>query len=124
MKQLIQIFKVLSDKNRLRILLMLSRKPLCVCEIQDILRITVSTVSRHLSILRDAGFILDEKDGKWVNYKLNIFNDDAIIQQFLLILPMWLHDDEMIKSDYVKVSEVNRNLICGNEKTVNISLAN
>ena len=60
MKEITDIFKALSDKNRLRILMMLTRRPLCVCEIQNVLSITVSTVSKHLSILRDIGLIIDE----------------------------------------------------------------
>ena len=56
-----KIFKALSDNSRLRILKMLQTKSLCVCEIQDILGLAASTVSKHLSILRDAGFISEEK---------------------------------------------------------------
>ncbi len=112
MKILMKIFKALSDKNRVRILLMLTRKQLCVCEIQDILKVTVSTVSKHLSILKDVGFILDEKDGKWVNYKLNTDSKDMILNQLILILPFYLNDDEQIKSDMEKVSTVCRNNIC------------
>lgn len=114
MNNLIKIFKALSDKNRLRILLMLTRKPLCVCEIQDILKVTVSTVSKHLSILRDAGFILDEKDGKWVNYRLNTSSGDLAINQIILLLPMYLNDEALFKSDQEKVNIVCRkNLCCG-----------
>ncbi|MBM2815203.1 MAG: transcriptional regulator, ArsR family [Ignavibacteria bacterium] len=112
MNKAIKIFKALSDKNRLRILLMLTKKKLCVCEIQDILSITVSTVSKHLSILRDAGFILDEKDGKWVNYRLNTTSKDMILNQVILILPFYLNDDELIKSDLIKVQSVNRKNLC------------
>jgi ArsR family transcriptional regulator, arsenate/arsenite/antimonite-responsive transcriptional repressor len=114
MKNLIRIFKALSDKNRLRILLMLSRKPLCVCEIQDILQVTVSTVSKHLSILRDIGFITDEKEGKWVIYTINSSTGNVILQQILFVLPLWLNDDALIKSDLEKLQVVNRNVLCGN----------
>jgi DNA-binding transcriptional ArsR family regulator len=51
------IFKALSDKNRIRIIKMLQKKPLCVCEIRAVLKLAVSTVSQHLSILREAGLI-------------------------------------------------------------------
>ncbi len=110
--KLIKIFKALSDKNRLRILLMLSRKSLCVCEIKEILNISVSTVSKHLSMLKDIGLVVDEKDGKWVNYMINSTTKDATVQQFILMLPMWLNDDELIASDLAKVQNVDRNNIC------------
>jgi ArsR family transcriptional regulator len=115
MNDIIKIFKALSDKNRIRILLMLTRKPLCVCEIQDILKVTVSTVSKHLSILRDVGFILDEKDGKWVNYRLNTTSKDIAINQFILLLPIYLNDDELIKADNERVNSVSRLNLCNIE---------
>lgn len=112
MNTVIKIFKALSDKNRLRILLMLTKKKLCVCEIQDILGITVSTVSKHLSILRDIGFIVDEKEGKWVNYSLNTASKDIILNQIMLVLPFYLNDDELIQSDLEKVNIVCRKDLC------------
>ena len=112
MNVIIKIFKALSDKNRLRILLMLTKKQLCVCEIQDILGVTVSTVSKHLSILRDIGFIVDEKEGKWVNYSLNTASKDIVLNQILLILPFYLNDDELIKADLEKVNIVCRKDLC------------
>ncbi len=112
MNKLIQIFKALSDKNRLRILLMLSRKKLCVCEIQAILGVTISTVSKHLSILKDVGFISDEKEGKWINYLLNKSSKEAVLIQLLLLIQFYLSDDELVKSDLEKVGTVCRNQLC------------
>ena len=65
-----EIFKALSDKSRLRILKMLQKKSLCVCEITEILQLATSTVSNHLSILKETGLIIDEKDKKWINYRI------------------------------------------------------
>ena len=64
MRNFIKVFKALSDFNRIRIVKMLQLRPLCVCEIREVLDLATSTVSKHLSILRDAELILDEKDGK------------------------------------------------------------
>jgi len=66
MRHLIKTFKAVSDPNRIRILKMLEVRELCVCEITEILNLAASTVSKHLSLLRDAEFILDRKEGKWV----------------------------------------------------------
>ncbi|ROL59046.1 ArsR family transcriptional regulator [Bacteroidetes/Chlorobi group bacterium ChocPot_Mid] len=112
MNTAIKIFKALSDRNRLRILLMLTKKKLCVCEIQDILGITVSTVSKHLSILRDIGFIVDNKEGKWVYYSLNTASKDLILNQVMLVLPFYLNDDELIQSDLDKVNNFSRKNLC------------
>jgi len=93
----------------LRILLMLSRKKLCVCEIQAILGVTVSTVSKHLSILKEIGLIFDEKDGKWINYTLNKNSKDAVLIQLLLLIQFYISEDELVKSDLKKVENICRN---------------
>lgn len=105
-------FKALADSNRLRILKMLQRKSLCVCEITEILELATSTVSKHLSILRDAGFIVSDKDGRWVNYRLANETGDGHKQQLLRYLNRWLKEDSTIDVDLDQVESVNREAIC------------
>ncbi len=112
MKEFTKIFKALSDPNRVRILKLLQQKSLCVCEITGILDISTSTVSAHLAILRDAGFISDTKDGKWVNYSLNKSSDNPVLHQILAMLPAWLNDDEVIINDIKKINATNRINVC------------
>ena len=112
MKREIKIFKALSDANRVRILKMLERKQMCVCEITKILGLSTSNVSIHLSILREAGFISDQKNGKWVDYSINKYSDDMILNQLLALLPAWLNDDEKIIKDIKEAENVDRNIIC------------
>jgi ArsR family transcriptional regulator len=107
-----RIFKALSDPNRLRILKMLQTKSLCVCEITDVLKLATSTVSKHLSILKGTGFIIEEKDGKWVNYLINPRPSDARISSVLSTLDFWISDDQLIISDKQKVQKVDRNDVC------------
>jgi len=107
-----KIFKALSDPNRLRILKMLQAKSLCVCEITDVLKLATSTVSKHLSILKSTGFIIEEKEGKWVNYLINPRPYDARISSVLSTLDFWISDDQMIISDKQKVQKVDRNEVC------------
>jgi ArsR family transcriptional regulator len=107
-----KIFKALSDSNRLRILKMLQTKSLCVCEITDVLRLATSTVSKHLSILKSTGFIIETKDGKWVNYLINPRPSDARISSVLSTLDFWISDDQLIISDKQKVQKVDRNEVC------------
>lgn len=85
-KQKAKIFQALSDPNRLKIVKMLSGKTLCVCEITVKLFLAPSTVSKHLSILRDAGFLSEEKRGKWVHYSLNTDTKDPLILNLLTLL--------------------------------------
>jgi ArsR family transcriptional regulator len=111
-KENTKLFKALSDPNRLRILKMLQTKSLCVCEITDILNLATSTVSKHLSILRDTGFIVEEKEGKWVNYMVNPKPSDQRISSVLSTLDFWISDDNLIISDKQKIQKVDRNEVC------------
>jgi len=78
-----------------------------------VLELATSTVSKHLSILRDAGFILDEKVGKWVNYRLNQSRTGTYADQLMPLLSKWLPGDETILKDLEKVNSVDRESICG-----------
>ncbi|MCF7797975.1 MAG: metalloregulator ArsR/SmtB family transcription factor [Lentisphaeria bacterium] len=112
MRDAIKIFKALSDPNRLRILKILQVRPLCVCEITDILALATSTVSKHLSLLRDAGLINDEKDGKWVNYRIDNSGWNHYSAQILSLMATWLNDDALIQADRKKLDTVDRLTIC------------
>lgn len=107
-----KLFKSLSDPNRLRILKMLQTKSLCVCEITEVLQLAASTVSKHLSVLKETGFIIEEKDGKWVNYLINPRPSDARISSVLSTLDFWISDDQLIISDKRKVQKVDRIKVC------------
>ncbi|MFB0517296.1 MAG: ArsR/SmtB family transcription factor [Candidatus Neomarinimicrobiota bacterium] len=107
-----QICKALAEHHRLRILKMLELQPLCVCEITAVLQLATSTVSKHLSILRDAGLIIDQKDGKWVNYCLNDLSDLPQIKPLLSSISSGLVDDRIIQQDAENVKSVDRYEIC------------
>lgn len=62
------ISRALTDENRVRILMALRERELCVCQITGFLDLAPSTTSKHLSILRQAKLIRSRKKGKWVYY--------------------------------------------------------
>ncbi len=67
-----QLFKILGDLTRLRVLLLLSREgELCVCELTHALDEIQPKISRHLALLREAGVVLDRRQGQWIYYRLN-----------------------------------------------------
>ena len=68
MKEILKFFKTLSDPTRLRIILLLLGKDLCVCELTFILKMSQSRVSHQLRILRVAALVEDKRDGKWMIY--------------------------------------------------------
>lgn len=70
MRTFMNITKALSDPNRVRILLSLRGGELCVCQITEVLNLATSTISKHLSILHQAGLIQSRKTERWVYYRL------------------------------------------------------
>lgn len=65
-----RIFKAFADPTRLRIMHVLTRGELCVCDIMSILKTRQPKVSRHLAYLRGVGLVRGRKDGLWVHYSL------------------------------------------------------
>ena len=82
MNELANIFKALSDETRLRIIKILELGELCVCDIVAALDMVQPKVSFHLNVLKEAGFIRDRKQGRWIYYSLN----DSDMFKRLLIL--------------------------------------
>jgi ArsR family transcriptional regulator len=70
MKDVVKIFKALADPTRLRIMLLLGRRELCVCEIMYVLDMEQSRVSHHMRVLRDAGIAEDVREGRWIVYRV------------------------------------------------------
>ena len=73
MDNITEKFKALADETRLRILNLLikSERNLCVCELTDALKLPQYHISKHLNILRNAGFFIPEREGTWVYYNLD-----------------------------------------------------
>lgn len=94
MKELLSIFKALSDETRLRIIKLLEQGELCVCDITAALDMVQPKVSFHLNTLKGAGMIKDRKAGRWIHYSLE--NSD-MRKRFLLLMVM-----EGISSDAVQ----------------------
>jgi len=82
---MVEIFKVLGDETRLRILAQILKEEMCVCEIEACLDLTQSNASRHLTILKRAGILLSYKKAQWVYYKINgaFINKHALLFEYL-----------------------------------------
>ena len=70
MPEFIAITRALADPNRVRTLLALRRRELCVCQLTALFGLAPSTISKHLSILHQAGLIQSRKTERWVYYRL------------------------------------------------------
>jgi ArsR family transcriptional regulator, arsenate/arsenite/antimonite-responsive transcriptional repressor len=87
MHDFMALTKALADPNRVRILLALRRSELCVCQITELFGLATSTVSKHLSILHQAGLIRSRKTERWVYYRLPDRSTPVAVREAL----DWVH---------------------------------
>ncbi len=93
MKKFIRVMKALSDPNRVRVIKLLQEKDLCVCEVQKVLGLAQSTVSKHMKLLEDAGLVEKVRQGTWVIFSLADGSDSEYVATMLDNLSQWLDED-------------------------------
>ena len=112
MREFIKIMKALSDPNRVKMVKLLQRRVLCVCEIKEALGLAQSTASKHLKILEDAGLITFSKEGLWVNYRLADGVKSPYVANLLGNLRHWLESDPEIEALTARLPDIQREIIC------------
>jgi ArsR family transcriptional regulator len=105
MESKIELFKSLGDGNRIRIVCMLAVRDLCVCEINSVLNVSMSTISSHLKVLRNAGVVTSRKDGRWIIYRL--CKDNELVKEVTELCVKHLSDEDVIAGDRAKLDEVS-----------------
>ena len=105
MRTIINIAKALSDENRVRALMMLHEGELCVCQLIEMLALAPSTVSKHMTILYQAGLVDARKEGRWNYYRLA--DEDA--PDFVLEAIRWAQNSKAKDNRVIRDSkEVKR----------------
>jgi ArsR family transcriptional regulator len=112
MRDLMLVLKAVADKNRMRILKMLEKKNMCVCELAAVLGITQPSVSKHLGILKNAGLIQDERSGQWIEYSICSSRINEYAPGLQASVKKWLNEDPLIKGDCDKAKTLDRVAIC------------
>ncbi|MCX5804410.1 MAG: metalloregulator ArsR/SmtB family transcription factor [Proteobacteria bacterium] len=102
MKELLNIFKALSDETRLRIMKLLERGELCVRDIVAAFDMIQPKVSFHLGVLKKAGLVKDRKQGKWMHYRID---DSDMFKRFLMLSVMEKIPEETLKEDKTRLEE-------------------
>lgn len=76
-----RLLRVLGDETRLRMLHLLRKKTLCVCDLMELLRISQPNASQHLNRLRSVGLVICERRAQWMFYRLNeaLFSESAFL---------------------------------------------
>ena len=109
MRQVTRVFKSLSDPTRLRLVLLLLERDLCVCELTATLKMEQSRISHQLRILRDAGLIEDTREGRWIIYRM----PEAVKEHLRPLVERSLKSDPeaagIIRKDHAAMKECLRN---------------
>lgn len=108
MRLLEAALKASADPTRTRILKLLEGRELCVCQIQAVLRLAPSTVSKHLSLLKAAGLVDDRREGRWIHYSLGGAGHNPHAREVLRLLRGALARDPKVLEDRRRLGEVAR----------------
>jgi len=102
MQALALMLKALSEEIRLRIIALLSGGELCVCDLMAVLDLPQSTISRHLSYLKNAGWVDGERRGVWMYYRLSEERDPGQQELRQAVLAL-LAEEARVKEDRQKL---------------------
>ncbi len=98
--------KAVGDPTRTRILKLLELGGLCVCQVQAVLGLAPSTISKHLTILKLAGLVEDQRDGKWIEYALTDASRNPHAKLVLDLLRATLARDPAVLADRKRLREI------------------
>jgi len=111
-----RLFQALADRTRLRLLHLVSRQEVCVCNFVGILQAPQPKISRHLAYLRKAGLVATRREGKWMHYRLEKIADPAAAAVLKATLQS-LERDESMQQDLARLERA----CCGLDSLVQLS---
>ncbi|MEA3508062.1 MAG: metalloregulator ArsR/SmtB family transcription factor [Synergistota bacterium] len=108
MENMLSLFKAFSDPARIRIVMALKGQELCLCNLEEILGLSPSTVSRHVSILKREGFLDSRKNGKWTYFSLLPLMEGSLKSEILRCISDSLEGDPAVRNDIMKAKELKK----------------
>ena len=108
MESVLAITRALADENRLRALLALEGRELCVCQLIELLQLAPSTVSKHMSILKQARLVKGEKRGRWMYYRQADATASAKVRKALEWIHSCLSQSPKIRKDRNQLGKIVR----------------
>ena len=99
MQAFLNITKALADESRVRALLCLTEGEACVCQIIATLKLSPATVSKHMSILQQAGLVQRRKEGKWHYYRLAGPDAPAAVRQAIRWTLQSVREEKLVVRD-------------------------
>lgn len=115
MESILAITRALADENRVRALLVLDGRELCVCQLIEFLELAPSTVSKHMTILRQARLIEGRKKGRWMNYRQAGAHASPAVKEAIAWLRRSLSDDPAAHRDTRRMNKIlktGREVLC------------
>jgi len=105
MKALTRLLCAIADPTRLRLLRLLHRQELCVCELMEALHLPQYTVSRHLRELRRVGLVEATRSGRWMHYRISRkATTTAFVQDLLKLLDVHTRELAEAKRDDARLA--------------------
>ncbi len=117
-REFMNITSALADESRVKALLALEGRELCVCQIVEFLELAPSTVSKHMSILKQAGLVETRKDGRWIYYRLADDQASSLVRESHGWVFNALQKDPGLKNEMKKLQEIlktDRETLCRNQ---------
>jgi ArsR family transcriptional regulator len=118
MESILAITRALADENRVRALLVLDDRELCVCQLIEFLELAPSTVSKHMTILRQARLIEGRKKGRWMNYRVAGEQASPPVKEAIAWLRRSLSNDPAIRRDALRMAKIlktGREVLCNRQ---------
>jgi ArsR family transcriptional regulator, arsenate/arsenite/antimonite-responsive transcriptional repressor len=106
MRDLLRITKALADENRIRVLMALRGGELCACQITELFGLAPSTMSKHLSVLYQAGLVESRKEGRWIYFRLADGEATAGVKRALGWITGAAGGEERIREDGAKLKKI------------------
>jgi ArsR family transcriptional regulator, arsenate/arsenite/antimonite-responsive transcriptional repressor len=106
MRDLMAVLKALADENRMRALMALSRGELCVCQIVELLGLAPSTVSKHMTILKQARLVDSRKQGRWMFYRLARTDTSVAAKKLAAMVSKLLADAPQTREDAKRLRQI------------------
>jgi DNA-binding transcriptional ArsR family regulator len=95
-----------SDKNRIRALMALQKRELCLCQITSLLELAPSTVSKHMSILKQSGLVTSRKQDRWMYYRIPDMEESSFLKRLMDILYISVEADQDILNDKERLKRI------------------
>jgi ArsR family transcriptional regulator len=99
------LFLALADKTRLRLLNLMREDEICVCYFTEVLGESQPKISRHLAYLRNAGVVSARREGKWMNYSIEMPENPSAAKLLQDTLD-WLKSQSDLKADFQRLANV------------------